>query len=78
VPHGVELRLPAEVPLADQRRRVARGAQLGPDRRNPERQTDRRRYEKLAGSDDSFAALKDDARFKALLKEFDEPAKAKP
>ena len=43
-----------------------------------ERQTDRRRYVKLAGGDESFAALKDDARFKALLKEFDEPAKAKP
>jgi hypothetical protein len=33
---------------------------------------------KLAGGDESFAALKDDARFKELLKEFDEPAKAKP
>jgi tetratricopeptide (TPR) repeat protein len=43
-----------------------------------ERQTDRRRYEKLAGSDDSFAALKDDARFKALLQEFAEQANAMP
>jgi tetratricopeptide (TPR) repeat protein len=43
-----------------------------------ERQTDRRRYVKLASGDDSFAALKDDARFKALLKQFAEPAKAGP
>jgi tetratricopeptide (TPR) repeat protein len=43
-----------------------------------ERQTDRRRYVKLAGDDDSFVTLKDDARFKALLQEFTEPAKAKP
>jgi tetratricopeptide (TPR) repeat protein len=41
-----------------------------------ERQTDRRRYVKLAAGDDSFVALKDDARFGALLKEFSEPAKA--
>jgi tetratricopeptide (TPR) repeat protein len=43
-----------------------------------ERQTGRRRYVKLAGDDDSFVALKDDARFKAMLQEFTEPAKAKP
>jgi tetratricopeptide (TPR) repeat protein len=43
-----------------------------------ERQTDRRRYVKLAGGDDSFAALKDDEHFLALLKEFAEPTKAGP
>jgi hypothetical protein len=39
-----------------------------------ERQTERRRYVKLAGGDSSFAGLKDDPRFQALLKEFAEPA----
>jgi len=43
-----------------------------------ERQTDRRRYVKLAAGDDSFAALKNEARFQALLKEFAEPGKAGP
>lgn len=42
-----------------------------------ERQTERRRYVKLASGDDSFAKLKDDPRFQGLLKEFAGPAKPK-
>jgi tetratricopeptide (TPR) repeat protein len=38
-----------------------------------ERQTERRRYVQMAGGDSSFAALKDDLRFQALLKEFAVP-----
>jgi tetratricopeptide (TPR) repeat protein len=41
-----------------------------------ERQTERRRYVKMAAGDDSFAKLKDDPRFPALLKEFAETAAA--
>jgi hypothetical protein len=33
---------------------------------------------KFAAGDNSFAVLKDDARFQALLKEFGELAKAQP
>jgi len=39
-----------------------------------ERQTERRRYVKLAGGDSPFAGLKDAPRFQALLKEVAEPA----
>src|SRR5262249_40121225 len=39
-----------------------------------ERQTERRRYVKMAGGDEAFTALKDDPRFKALLREFAGPA----
>lgn len=38
-----------------------------------ERRTERRRYVALAEKDDSFASLKDEPRFQALLKEFAEP-----
>ena len=43
-----------------------------------ERLTDRRRYGKMAGRNASFAALKDDPRFKAILKEFTDPAVTAP
>ena len=43
-----------------------------------ERQTERRRYAKMADSDASFAALKVDPRFPALLKEFADPAATAP
>ena len=43
-----------------------------------ERQTERRRYVKMAGSDASFAPLKDDRRFLALLKEFADTPTAAP
>src|SRR6185312_15891740 len=43
VADGIELGLPAEVPLADQRGRVARGLKPYPDGCVPRRQTDLRR-----------------------------------
>ncbi len=43
-----------------------------------ERKTERRKYVKLAETDDSLAALKDDPRFRSLLEEFAESPKPAP